>query len=227
MHMEAPNRSRGLPNRACTLVMAYVSTNGTYWTEQCQGWVCLLRGQHLQVHHLITERSGGKHGHISRPVSQDDVRVSMPEFQARFVKRKGLQVPYPPDGGQSNQRRRLHREEYDDQVMLSYRFRLHKVVVRRDRSHINLQGGRRQPSFQPFLEEGEHRPDWAFSGIFSTRTPGPTHPGSRDRDADQVRSGPSSEELAIEGLSQGAPVRRTKSGWANEAQPKGPAPRPP
>lgn len=39
----------------------------------------------------------------SRPGSQDYVRVGRAKFQARFVDRKSVQVPYPFDGGQSKQ----------------------------------------------------------------------------------------------------------------------------
>ncbi len=42
---------------------------------QCQGWIYLLRGQFLQVHHLIMKGRGGNLGHVSGPGSQDNVRV--------------------------------------------------------------------------------------------------------------------------------------------------------
>ncbi len=63
--------------------------------------------------------------------------------------------------------------------------------------------------------------------------PGATHGGSIDLDAGAIwcrapeRGGPSSEECAREVLSRGKWVRETRSGWANGAQPAGPAPRPP
>ena len=76
------------------------SANGT---EKSQGWVCLLRRQGLQVHHLVPEGSGGNLWHVSGPGSQDHVRVSRAEFQARFVDRESMQVPYPLDEGQCNQ----------------------------------------------------------------------------------------------------------------------------
>ncbi len=41
--------------------------------------VCLLPGQRLQVHHLTPEGRGGNFGHISRPGSQDNVRVTGPD----------------------------------------------------------------------------------------------------------------------------------------------------
>ncbi len=34
-------------------------------TKQSKGWVCLLRGQRLQAHHLVFERSSGNLGHIA------------------------------------------------------------------------------------------------------------------------------------------------------------------
>ncbi len=46
------------------------------------GWICLLRGQCLQVHHLIAKGRGGNLGHVSRPGSQDNVRVDRPEHKA-------------------------------------------------------------------------------------------------------------------------------------------------
>ncbi|KAG1963243.1 extended synaptotagmin-2 [Pimephales promelas] len=60
-------------------------------------------GQRLQVHHQVPEGSGRNLGHISRPGSQEYVRVSRPELQAHFVNRECVQVPYSPDGYQCNQ----------------------------------------------------------------------------------------------------------------------------
>ncbi len=63
--------------------------------------------------------------------------------------------------------------------------------------------------------------------------PGATHGGSIDLDAGAIwcrapeRAVPSSEECAREVLSRGKLVRETRSGWANEARPAEPAPRPP
>ncbi len=63
--------------------------------------------------------------------------------------------------------------------------------------------------------------------------PGATHGGSIDLDAGAIwcrapqKGGPSSEECAREVLSRWKWVRETRSGWANGAQPAGPAPRPP
>ncbi len=63
--------------------------------------------------------------------------------------------------------------------------------------------------------------------------PGATHGGSTDLDAGAIwcrapeRAGPFSEECAKEVLSRGKLVWETRSGWANAAQPAGPAPRPP
>ncbi len=63
--------------------------------------------------------------------------------------------------------------------------------------------------------------------------PGPTHGGPIDLDAGAIwcrapeRGGPSSEECTRKVLLRGKLVRETRSGWANGAQPAGPAPRPP
>ncbi len=40
-------------------------------TKQSQGWVCLLRGQRLQAHHLVSKWSSGNLGHIAGPGPQD------------------------------------------------------------------------------------------------------------------------------------------------------------
>ncbi len=48
------------------LGVVHVYAQRSYGTQQCRGWVCLLRGQCLQVHHLITEGRGGNLGHVSR-----------------------------------------------------------------------------------------------------------------------------------------------------------------
>ncbi len=66
----------------------------------------------------------------------------------------------------------------------------------------------------------------------ATSRPGATHGGSTDLDVGTIwcrapeRGGPSSEECAREVLSRGNLLRETMSGWANVAQPAGPAPRP-
>ncbi len=63
--------------------------------------------------------------------------------------------------------------------------------------------------------------------------PGATHEGSTDLDVGaiwcraSVKGGPSSDECAKEGLSQGKLVQETRSWWASTAPPGGPAPRPP
>ncbi len=78
-----------------------------------QGWICLLRGQCLQVHHLIVEGHGGNLGHVSRPGSQDNVRVVRPEHKALFAHRKCLEVPDPLDGIERGQERCLSRYKLD------------------------------------------------------------------------------------------------------------------
>ncbi len=59
----------------------HVYAQCSYGTQQLQGWVCLLRRQCLQVHHLIAEGRGGNLGHVSRPGSQDNVRVVRPKHR--------------------------------------------------------------------------------------------------------------------------------------------------
>ncbi len=81
----------------------HVLSQCTYRTERSQGWVCLLQGQRLQVHHLVPEGSGRNLGHIARPGSQCCTGVSRPKLKARFVDRKCLQVPHPLDRGQRSQ----------------------------------------------------------------------------------------------------------------------------
>ncbi len=71
----------------------HVYAQCSYGTQQLQGWVCLLRRQCLQVHHLIAEGRGGNLGHVSRPGSQDNVRVVRPKHKALFAHRKCLEVP--------------------------------------------------------------------------------------------------------------------------------------
>jgi len=56
-----------------------------YWAEHCQGWVYLLQGQRLQVHHLISKGSGGNLRHISRPGSQDHARMNVVEVELTVV----------------------------------------------------------------------------------------------------------------------------------------------
>ncbi len=73
----------------------HVYAQCSYGTQQRQGWVCLLRRQCLQVHHLIAEGRGGNLGHVSRPGSQDNVRVVRPKHKALFAHRKCLEVPDP------------------------------------------------------------------------------------------------------------------------------------
>ncbi len=68
-------------------------------------------GQCLQVHHLIAEGRGGNLGHVSRPGSQDNVRVDRPEHKALFAYRKCLEVPDLFDGSERGQERCLKRQE--------------------------------------------------------------------------------------------------------------------
>ncbi len=62
----------------------------------------------MQVHHLIAEGRGGNLGHVSRPGSQDNVRVDRPEHKALFAYRKCLEVPDPFDGSERGQERCLY-----------------------------------------------------------------------------------------------------------------------
>ncbi len=72
-------------------------------TKQSQGWVCLLRGQRLQAHHLVSKWSSGKLGHIAGPGPQDYLGIRRSKLQARIVVRKCVQLPNPLNGGQSKQ----------------------------------------------------------------------------------------------------------------------------
>ncbi len=62
----------------------------SHGTQQRQGWICLLQGQCLQVHQLIMKRRGGNLGHVSKPMSQGNVRVGRPDIKALFAYRKCL-----------------------------------------------------------------------------------------------------------------------------------------
>ncbi len=62
--------------------VVHVYAQCSYGTQQRQGWICRLRGQCLQVHHLIAEGRGGNLGYVSRPGSQDNVRAVRPEHNA-------------------------------------------------------------------------------------------------------------------------------------------------
>ncbi len=89
----------------------YIRAQRSYGTQQHQGWICLLRGQCLQVHHLIAEGRGGNLGHVSRPGSQDNVRVGRPEHKEFFAYRKCLEGPDPLDGSEHGQERCLSRQQ--------------------------------------------------------------------------------------------------------------------
>ncbi len=56
-------------------------------------------------------RRGGNLGHVSRPGSQDNVRVDRPKHKALFAYRKRLEVPDPFDGSERGQERCFKRQE--------------------------------------------------------------------------------------------------------------------
>ncbi len=89
----------------------HVYAQRSYGTQQRQGWICLLRGQCLQVHHLIAEGRGRNLGHVSRLGSQENVRLVRPEHKALFAHRKCLEVPNPLDGSERGQEHCLSRQE--------------------------------------------------------------------------------------------------------------------
>ncbi len=66
----------------------HVYAQCSYGTQQRQGWVCLLRRQCLQVHHLIAEGRGGNLGHVSRPGVSGQRESSPPKHNALFAHRK-------------------------------------------------------------------------------------------------------------------------------------------
>ncbi len=157
--------------------------------------------------------------------------------------------------------------------MLTNRLTIDVVVACGNSGSINLEGGGRQTTLQPLLQEGKHDTDRTSSGVFSARRtpldeqvplqgvstsrrraraevmvlstsegksprtsasrPATRHGVSRGLDAGakgcpvSEKEGPFSEEFAREGLSRGARVPGTRSGWANRAQLARPAPRPP
>ncbi len=51
------------------------------------------------------KRRGGNLRHVSRPGSQDNVRVGRTEHKALFTQRKCLEVPDPLDGSERGQER--------------------------------------------------------------------------------------------------------------------------
>ncbi len=55
----------------------------------------------------------------------------------------GFKLSYPP-------------KEPDDPVMLPHQLPFHGTVVGSNRSYIDFEGGGRQPSLQPLLQEGQH-----------------------------------------------------------------------
>ncbi len=60
-------------------------------------------------------------------------------------------------------------KETDDPVMLPHRLPFHRVVVGSNRSYVDFEGGGRQPSLQPLLQEGQHDSDRALPGVFSVK----------------------------------------------------------
>ncbi len=60
-------------------------------------------------------------------------------------------------------------KEPDNPVMLPHRLPFHRVVVGSNHGHVDLEGGGRQPSLQPLLQEGQHDSDRASPGVFSVR----------------------------------------------------------
>ncbi len=60
---------------------------------------------------LVGRGRGGNLRHVSRPGSQDNVRVDRPEHKALFAYRKRLEVPDPFDGSERSQERCLKRQE--------------------------------------------------------------------------------------------------------------------
>ncbi len=84
----------------------------SYGTQQRQGWICFLQGQCLQVHHLIAKGRGGKLRHVSRPGSQDNMRVCRQEHKALFAHQKCLEVPDPLYGSERGHKCCLSRQEF-------------------------------------------------------------------------------------------------------------------
>ncbi len=134
-----------------------------------------LRGQCLLVHLLIATGRGRNLGHVSRPGSQDNVRVDRPEHKALFAYRKRLEVPDPFDGSERGQERCLKRQE----LQLDWVQRLKGAPLKSSqddrevpRGHKGGPGGIHTYTFkvegdQPFLQERKHYSNRASSGVFS------------------------------------------------------------
>ncbi len=127
-----PSLSADLRNRQASeaLGAVHVYAQCSYGTQQRQGWVCLLRRQCLQ---LIAEGRGGNLGHVSRPGSQDNVRVVRPEHKALFAHRKCLEVPDPFAGSERGQERCLSRQVFKFKFQVSsFKFYLSHTRLYRD-----------------------------------------------------------------------------------------------
>ncbi len=77
--------------------------------------------------------------------------------------------------------------------MLPHRLPLHGVVVGSNHSYIDFEGGGRQPSLQPLMQEGQHDSDRALPGVFS------------------VRSAPFDEQVSLKGLSMSRRLRSRRN----------------
>ncbi len=91
--------------------VVHIYVQRSHSTQQRKGWVCILRGQCLQVHHLNVERCGGNLGYVSRPGSQDDVRVGRPEHKALLAHRKCWEVTDPLNDSEHSQEHWLRQQE--------------------------------------------------------------------------------------------------------------------
>ncbi len=63
-------------------------------------------------------------------------------------------------------------EEPDDQAVFPHRLTIYCIGMCGNSDNIHFEGGERQPSLQPILQEREHDCDWASTGVLPAgRTP--------------------------------------------------------
>ncbi len=112
LSVDLPGRQRAVESFWSSGVLSMYMLNALMGHSNAKARSASSEGSACRFTTWLRKGRGGNLGHVSRPGSQDNVRVGWPENEALFAYQKCLKVPDPFDGSEHGQERCLGRQEF-------------------------------------------------------------------------------------------------------------------
>ncbi len=110
--------------------------------KQSWGWVCLLRGQHSQAHHLVPEGRSGNLGHIAGPGLRIIWESAGPNFRHESSTENAWRSPTLLMEVSANRSRVFILWEHQLDCLQGSNWPCCSALSTRDRSQEGIEGGR-------------------------------------------------------------------------------------